>query len=462
MKRYYKKIFILLNIFFVFFSFGIYKTQASYDQTVYSYSPVGANSDIRFGQLSADTFSNLLLKVSANNATNRYMTLSLSACTGSDYSTGCTTYYSHFNSSTYGNQGYWEFSQSSNIDFDFSGVGGFWYTSSPSSPVVPVWTSSKYVRLTVQLVGSAGNFFYGNSSFTSPFEDVNNTPNMPYIQLATTGNPIVPPDLSTHFTSFIVNQSVGTVLATGYWSASATSSQSQEIRFWQVSPVFGQENYVSHIATTTGNFSFTFPYSDSNFQISATTTSYTLGTGVVFHSEIYQLDGSFDPFSNTGTPPILLTSTSTSITATSTVNVGSPRSLSDLPEPSDCSLSAITGCIKNAVVWLFYPSNDSVESFKGISDTLSGKFPFSYVYDMNTMRLELFEAVETSTTTISLNFKIIPNHATSTLTLLSHDLLNSVPYSGTVKTILGWILWLLGIEYIYYRVLRAHDPHTPS
>jgi len=185
---------------------------------------------------------------------------------------------------------------------------------------------------------------------------------------------------------------------------------------------------------------------------------------VTFYGEIYQLYDGFNPFSNTGTPPLLLTSTSTSITATSSVTVDSsnPRSLSGLPEPADCSLSAITGCIKNAAVWLFYPSSDSVDSFKGLSDTLSGKFPFAYAYGINTMRLELFEAAQTSTTTISLNFKIIPGHATSTLTLLSPTLLSNVPYSSTVKTILGWILWLLGIEYIYYRVLRSHDPNTPS
>lgn len=270
-------------------------------------------------------------------------------------------------------------------------------------------------------------------------------------------------DLSTRYTSFTINQPAGTVTATGYWTASATSTQSQELRFWQVSPILGQESYASRIATTTGNFSFTFPYVDSSFQISATSTSYTLGSGVVFYSEIYQLYDGFNPFSNTGTPPLLLTSTSTSLTATSTVTVDSsdPRSLSGLPEPADCSLSAITGCIKNAAVWLFYPSSDSVDSFKGLSDTLSGKFPFAYAYGINTMRQELFEAAQTSSTTISLTFKIIPGAGTSTLTLLSPALLSAVPYSNTVKIILGWILWLLGIEYIYYRTLRSHDPNTP-
>lgn len=278
------------------------------------------------------------------------------------------------------------------------------------------------------------------------------------------GIPIgVAPNTTTRFITFVVNPTAGTVTATGYWTASTTSNQSQELRFWQVSPNLGQEAYASRLATTTGNFSFSFPYRDTTFQISATSTSYTLGTNTTFHAEIYQLYSGFNIFTYTGTLPSLITSTSTSVTATTTATVVSnnPRSLSGLPEPSDCGLSAITGCIKNAVVWLFYPSSDSVDSFKNLSSTLSGKFPFAYAYGINAMRMELFEATQTSTTTISLNFKIIPGHGTSTLTLLSPALLNAVPYSSTVKTILGWILWLLGIEYIYYRVLRSHDPNTP-
>lgn len=276
--------------------------------------------------------------------------------------------------------------------------------------------------------------------------------------------PLTPDDTTTRFTSFVVNPTTGYVTMTGYWTASATSTQSQELRFWQFSPNLGQEAYQSRIATTSGAFSFSFPYLDTSFQISATSSSYSLGTDTTFHAQIFQLYSGFNPFSNTGTPPILLTSTSTRVSATTTATVVSnnPRSLSELPEPEDCSLGNLTGCLKNAGIWLLYPSSDSIDSFKGLAETLSGKFPFAYAYGMNTMRMELFDAVQTSTTSISLTFKIIPGHGTSTLELLSSAKLEAVPYSGTVKIILGWILWLLAIEYIYYRVLRSHDSSTPS
>jgi len=267
---------------------------------------------------------------------------------------------------------------------------------------------------------------------------------------------------NSRFTTFTVDPTTGYATVTGHWTASSTPTESQQIHFWQSSPVFGKESFVSLTATTTGDFRFSFPFKDSTFQISATSTSYTLGTDVLFHAEIYQLYSNYNAFENSGTPPLLLTATTTSLSSTTTVSVNSQRSLLGLPEPAECGLTALTGCLKNAGVWLFYPSQDSVDSFRGLSGTLSGKFPFAYAYEINELRQELFGALNTSTTTISLNFKIIPGHATSTLTLLSSSMLSAVPYSGTIKTILAWILWLLAIEYVYYRVIRAHDPHTPS
>jgi len=449
MKKSYKKVYALylsVAFFFVFFSFGINQAHAA----LVAEQPSTANNNVyttyhSFVSLWNYQAPNSYYGVSGNS--DYWVTVNIkNDGTGSNYvatlSDGASTCTASGNRSDIVNSSF------ANVTIHLTGCSAL----ATVNPTVSAFSFK------ILIDGATS----GTSRVTYTSDFVSGIGEVPYFQLYTT-DPDVPADATTRFTSFTVNQSAGTVLATGYWTASATSSQSQELRFWQVSPVLGQESYASRIATTTGNFSFTFPYVDSSFQISATSTSYTLGSGTTFHAEIYQLYDGFNPFNQTGTPPLLLTSTSTQITATSTVTVDSsdPRSLSGLPEPADCGLSAITGCIKNAAVWLFYPSSDSVDSFKGLSDTLSGKFPFAYAYGINAMRLELFEAAQTSTTTISLNFKIIPGHATSTLTLLSPTLLSNVPYSSTVKTILGWILWLLGVEYIYYRVLRSHDPNTP-
>lgn len=111
---------------------------------------------------------------------------------------------------------------------------------------------------------------------------------------------------------------------------------------------------------------------------------------------------------------------------------------------------------------LFYPTNESVQKFSYLNTSLDNKFPFAYLEEVKVLRNELFDATQTGTTTINLRFKIIPGAGTSTLQLLSKQKLEAVPYASTVKTILGWLLWLQALGYIYYRVLRSHDSNTPS
>lgn len=107
--------------------------------------------------------------------------------------------------------------------------------------------------------------------------------------------------------------------------------------------------------------------------------------------------------------------------------------------------------------YLFVPDTNTVNLFGSFNSVLSQKFPFAYVYDMNEMRMELFDSTQTATTTVGVN---VPHFGQ--ITFLSKPLLEAVPYSTTVRTIIGWILWLLGVEYIYLRVLKSHDNHTPS
>lgn len=432
MKFTYKKVFALylpVAFFFVVFSFGkVAHATTLYSQTIDTNDESGSP-----GPYYPGTFTNSSWPDASQTVTDIYVTISNSAGSVFMDLQGCST------------------------------AGG-----GSASKIVSLGSPGA-VKTLVHVSGLSDNvnwntcttqYFYTSSGTLHVYgASVGN----PYFVLTDSGG-ITPPDYSTRFSSFVVDASSHSVTATGYWTASATSSESQELRFYQVSPTLGQESYVSLVATTTGNFHFTFPYLDTSFQISATSSSYSLGPSTSFHGEIYQLYSGFNPFSNTGTPPILLTSTSTSVQATTTATVVSnnPRSLSGLPEPADCSLGAITGCIKNAGVWLFYPSSDAIDSFKSLGTTLSGKFPFAYAYGINTLRQELFGAVATSSQTISLSFKLIPGHGTSTLELLSQSKLSAVPFAGLIKQILGWLLWLLGVEYIYYRVIRSHDSQTPS
>jgi len=327
-----------------------------------------------------------------------------------------------------------------------------------------VFDASKYYQLSFVHTDS-GTGMRGSASDTMPGGSCQNgCGSVADLKIAVANDlnaNFTPPDTSTRIDTFTYATSTRIANVTGYWNTHASSTE--RLSFWQSSVQLGQESYKDYTATTTGAFNFSFEFLGLPTPYNASTTTAPFVAPYTLHAVIEQRFNDFNVFSGEGTPPVDLAATSTVV---STLTYGlkdftTGAGLQEYPE-YECGISSITGCLKNAGIWLFYPSSDSVERFKSLSDTLSGKFPFAYVYGMNTMRNELFESAQTATTTISLNFKIIPGHATSTLTLLSSNLLSNVPYANTVKTIVGFILWLMAAEYVYYRVLRSHDPNTPQ
>lgn len=139
---------------------------------------------------------------------------------------------------------------------------------------------------------------------------------------------------------------------------------------------------------------------------------------------------------------------------TTTISTSTRETFVGAPQPLDCSTLDIGCHIKNALVWLLYPSEESLEQFHNL--TLETKWPFSYAYEVGNLREELFTSVQTGTTTISVD---VPHFGR--LTFLSKALLEAVPYSSTIKIILGWIIWFMLMEYIYLRVIKVHDNNTP-
>lgn len=240
---------------------------------------------------------------------------------------------------------------------------------------------------------------------------------------------------------------------TGYWNTHASSTES--LSFWQYSNALGQEDFISINATTTGAFNFDFDFSGVPTPYNTSTSTSPIIGNFTLNANIKQKFSDFNIFTGEGTPDILLASTSTLIES-GTYDIGTITNLYEYPE-YECSISSITGCFKNAGVWLFYPAPDSIENFKNLNQEIAGKFPFAYVYDMNEMRTELFNSAQTATTTISVDFKIIPGQGTSTLEFLSAEKLSNVPFSNWIKTILGYLLWFMFAEYLYFRILKIHD-----
>lgn len=249
---------------------------------------------------------------------------------------------------------------------------------------------------------------------------------------------------------------------TGYWIATTTYGISQKLSFWQNSDLLGTESFAEVVATTTGNFSFTFEFLGIPSSSSGTTTTqfiapFTLNASLDEYDENYS-----DPFGLEGLDSTLyrrnLDATST-LVSTLSYNIPdftTPRGLSEYPE-YECSISSITGCLKNAGIWLFYPSPDSIEQFKSLPEGLKEKFPFVYAFQTNTLLQELFNASSTASSSIGVN---VPHFGD--IEFLSRTKIEAVPYSNTVKTILGYIAWLMAIQYVYYRVIRSHDSVTPK
>jgi len=106
--------------------------------------------------------------------------------------------------------------------------------------------------------------------------------------------------------------------------------------------------------------------------------------------------------------------------------------------------------------------NVGTSAYCFFSDEARGKFPFVYVYQLGAIRTSLLSASSTAPTGLTVNLWKIPGQATSTIELISQTKVAAVPFSGTIYTILTWLIWLLMAEYIYVRVIKMHDTTTPS
>jgi len=265
-----------------------------------------------------------------------------------------------------------------------------------------------------------------------------------------------PPDTSTRITSFTYATSTRIANVQGYWNTHASSTE--RLSFWQDSAMLGQESYEEYYATTTGAFNFSFEFLGLPTPYSGSTTTAPFVAPYTLNARITEIYSDFNPFSGEGTPPVILASTSTVV---STLTYDLPdyttgAGLAEYPE-YECAITSITGCLKNAGIWLFYPASDSVEKFKSLNDTLAGKFPFAYAYQAPSLVNKLWTSTQTASSTVSVNV----NHF-GTITFLSSSMMSAVPYANTIKTIIGWLLWIMTVEFIYFRVIRAHDPHTPK
>lgn len=197
-----------------------------------------------------------------------------------------------------------------------------------------------------------------------------------------TCTPPIPP--VPNISDFIISTSTATARVKGYWEATTTPYVSQRLSFWQYSDSLGKESYEQLIATTTGNFDFTFDFRDPyawSFGESSTTPIYSNFT---LYASLDQYDETNYVFPYGGTIIDNLDATSTAI-LTSEYNasdfISTPRDLALYPE-YECSITSMMGCIKNALIWTFYPTQDALDSWTSLKTTLETKAPIGYFYSV--------------------------------------------------------------------------------
>jgi hypothetical protein len=192
----------------------------------------------------------------------------------------------------------------------------------------------------------------------------------------------IPP--TPNISDFIISTSTATARVKGYWKATTTPYVSQRLSFWQESASLGKESYEQVIATTTGNFDFTFDFRDPYTWSSSESSTTPLYSNFTLYASLDQYDETNYVFPFGGTEIVNLDATSTNI-LTSEYNASdftsTPRDLALYPE-YDCDITHLMGCIKNALIWTFYPTQDALDSWTSLKTTLETKAPFGYFYSV--------------------------------------------------------------------------------
>jgi len=111
-----------------------------------------------------------------------------------------------------------------------------------------------------------------------------------------------------------------------------------------------------------------------------------------------------------------------------------------------CSLTQIGGCLINAGYALVVPSDASINRFSDLYDTLSTKFPFAYLTDFRDSITSIYEG----STTASLGLTV-PFGDAGDITLISADLVSDVPFTSTIRSILGALIWVMLAAQIWRR-----------
>jgi len=280
-------------------------------------------------------------------------------------------------------------------------------------------------------------------------------------EIYTDGDIPPPPSTESRIDTLTAATSTGMYTVTGYWNVGTNTVETLYVE--QYSSVYGTQSLDEYFATTSGPFSFTNNYIGFGGTPTGTTTP-TISAPITITADLTRkrTDCSIFPIEGetvcSSLETRLLDTESFTIAVSSLdYQINNPLDLAEYPE-YECSFTSLTGCIKNAGIWLFYPTQSSLQQFDSL--TLADRSPFAYAYDIGTLRTELFDSTQTASSTIGAEFPWFGG-TTKEWTFLSAAMLSAVPFSSTIRLFVGWILILFMAEHIYRKILTSHNPATP-
>lgn len=104
-------------------------------------------------------------------------------------------------------------------------------------------------------------------------------------------------------------------------------------------------------------------------------------------------------------------------------------------------LGGVVWGLCKVMVYLFVPSDDSLNNYRSLQAQVQNKPPFGYI-SVFTNQLSQFSSSTSSTPSVSTSTYF----STSSLSTLV-----ATPWYGSVRTIIGYIFWLLLLLYLYWR-----------
>jgi len=227
----------------------------------------------------------------------------------------------------------------------------------------------------------------------------------------------------THIVSFAVSTTTSTVHEHFYLNS--TSTEPVTITNTISSPLFAQLYGDSFVATTTGDVYHSYGYPEPTTTYGTSTAGFNRYT---FYADLRNhaiCQGGGFAFCDT-----IIEATSTTLSLDqfdATINIA------NLIATSSCGILALDGCIRNALIWAFYPSDNAKNSFNTIKDQLYTKAPVGYV-------VQIFNALYGLTSTSSPTFSIVIPDALKTYVF------------DPISTGLASILWYFWAMHFYRRL----------